>query len=127
MQKNDTGPGLRVLVVEDEPLIGILLEDMITELGAVFVGPFASLEDALAAARLDNFDVALVDLNLRGERTDEVATLLAKRGIPFAVASGNSEAGLYLGQTMVVQKPFGLDDIAAALQGLASACGHGQG
>lgn len=116
-----------MLVVEDEPLIGILLEDMIAELGAVFVGPFVGLPEALAAAALDDFDVALVDLNLHGERADEVARLLAKRGIPFAVASGSPEAGLSLGQTVMVQKPFGLGDIETVLQRLDAARDAGGG
>lgn len=110
-----------MLVVEDEPLIGILLEDMITELGATFVGPVASLADALAAVLLDDFDVALVDLNLRGERADDVARLLAHRGIPFALASGSPEGDLDLGQTMVLKKPFSFSEIESGLQRLGSA------
>src|SRR5579863_5293468 len=96
---------------------------MITELGAAFVGPCASLESALAAAGQDNFDVALVDLNLAGERADEVARLLARRGVPFALSSGEAGGTLELGQTAVLQKPFSFDDISAALKKLRQAAG----
>jgi len=123
LQEKDILAGLRVLVVEDETLIGILLEDMITELGAAFVGPCASLGSALAAAREDDFDVALVDMNLGGERADEVGRVLSQRGIPFALSSGDAGATGDLGQTTVLQKPFSFDDVSSVLRGLSQAAG----
>ena len=127
MEKNHILGALRVLIVEDETLIALLLEDMLAELGATIVGPFARLADALAAVLLDNFDVALVDMNLRGERADDVARLLAQRGIPFALATGNPEAGRSFGETTVLQKPFTFGDIEAALKRLSGARGHSPG
>jgi CheY-like chemotaxis protein len=115
--------GLRVLVVEDEALIALLLEDMLIELGAIFVGPFANLAAAVAAAGQDDFDVALIDLNLGAERADDVAAVLAGRGIPFALASGEPDRAHSLGQTAVLQKPFTFDDIADALHRLNHARG----
>ncbi len=114
---------LRVLVVEDEPLIAFLLEDMILELGAAFVGPFVSRAAAVDAARRDDFDVALIDLNLAGERADEVATVLSGRGIPFALASGGADNAPSLGQLAALQKPYSFDDVAATLQRLNEARG----
>ncbi len=115
--------GLRVLVVEDEALIALLLEDMLIELGAEFVGPFASLSAAVAAAGQDDFDVALIDMNLGAERADDVAAVLSERGIPFALASGEPDPAHSLGQTAVLQKPFTFDDIADALHRLNDARG----
>ena len=123
MEQDDILAGLRVLVVEDEALIGLLLEDMITELGAAFVGPCASLASALAAAQEDNFDVALVDMNLGGERADEVGRLLSQLGIPFALSSGDAAATVDLGQATVLQKPFSFDDVSSALRRLSHAAG----
>ncbi len=117
-------PGLRVLVVEDEALIALLLEDMIIELGAEFVGPFASLTSAVAAAGQDDFDVALIDMNLGADRADDVARVLSGRGIPFALASGETDSAHNLGQTAVLQKPFTFDDIADALHRLNDARGR---
>jgi CheY-like chemotaxis protein len=113
--------GLRVLVVEDELLIAMLLEDMIIELGAEFIGPCLGLAEALEAARQDNFDVALIDMNLGGERADDVAKLLASRGIPFALASGGHDAGHSLGQAAELYKPFSFDDVVATLNQLGAA------
>lgn len=121
MDKQLLPKGLRVLVVEDEALIALLLEDMIGELGADFVGPCFSLATALAAARLEDFDVALIDLNLGGERADEVAAILSERGIPFALATGSPDDSYRLGQTAVLQKPFGFAEVAGALQQLDAA------
>ena len=113
-----------VMVVEDEALIALLLEDMIVELGAIFVGPFASLSEALEGANQDNFDVALVDLNLGTERSDEVARVLATRRRPFALVSGNAGLDISLGQTTVLQKPFAMNDIAGALTRMSQARGQ---
>ncbi len=127
MEANHILNALRVLVVEDETLIALLLEDMIAELGAIIVGPFSSLADALAAVRLDNFDVALIDMNLRGERADEVARRLAHRRVPFALMSGNLAGDLSFGETTGLQKPFTFRDIEMTLKQLSSARGQGPG
>ena len=60
-------------------------------------------------------------MNLGTERADEVATVLSGRGIPFALASGDANATLRLGQTAVLHKPFGFDDIAQTLHRLSEA------
>ena len=115
LEQDHSRDALRVLVIEDETLIGILLEDMISELGASFVGPFTSLAAALEAAHRDDFDVALIDMNLGGERADEVARLLARRSIPFALVSGDPGMALELGQTDTLPKPFTFDDIGRVI------------
>ncbi len=86
--------GRRVLVVEDELLVALLLEDMLAEAGCVVVGPFARVRDALAAARAEAVDVALLDVNVAGERVFPVAHALEERGVPFLFLTGYGEAAL---------------------------------
>ena len=111
---------MRVLVIEDEVLIAALMEDMLGELGATVVGPVATRAAALVAAQADDFDAALVDMNLRGEPADPVAQLLSQRGIPFALASGSSTNEAH-GQVAVLKKPFAFNDVTAVLERLRQA------
>ncbi len=78
----------RVMVVEDELLVAMLIEDTLVDHGYVVVGPFSNVADALVAARDERIDLALLDVNLRGERVYPVAELLERRGIPFLLLSG---------------------------------------
>ena len=80
--------GRRVLVVEDELLVATVLEATLEEGGYTVVGPVGRLNLALQAAREEDFDLALLDINLNGERVFPVAEILAKRGIPFAFLTG---------------------------------------
>src|SRR5207237_544124 len=75
--------GVRILVVEDELMISMLVEDMLAELGYQVVGVAASLEEASRLAREVEFDGALLDVNLNGKKVDAVAQTLAVRNIPF--------------------------------------------
>ena len=74
--------GLKVLVVEDEALVSMLLEDMLSDLGCEIVGPIMRLREALAMAEDESqaIDVAILDVNLAGERSFPVAEALEKRG-----------------------------------------------
>jgi DNA-binding response OmpR family regulator len=78
----------RVLVVEDELLISILIEDILVDEGCQVIGPFTNLPDALAAARSGGFDLALLDVNLRGDKVYPVAEILAEQSVPFLFLSG---------------------------------------
>src|SRR5205085_6069744 len=109
--------GLRVFVVEDEPMIGMLLEDMLDELGCTVAASAARLDEALTAARTGEFDVALLDVNLHGQNTGPVAEVLSARGVPFVFATGYSEQGLpeaFRGRPNL-KKPFQLDALGQAL------------
>jgi DNA-binding response OmpR family regulator len=75
--------GLRVLVVEDDYLISLLFDDMLTSAGCVVVGPLPRLTDALEAAAKERCDAAVLDVNLGGERVYPVAKILAERHVPF--------------------------------------------
>jgi CheY-like chemotaxis protein len=107
----------RVLVVEDEWLVAMLLEDMLAELGHVVVGPVATLDDALTAVQQDGFDLALLDMNLNGQSATSVADRLADRGIPFACTTGYGRTDLderFRGRP-ILHKPFGLKDLEAVI------------
>ena len=70
-------PGTRVFVVEDDAMIRMLLEDMLSELGCTIAAEAGRIEDALEAARTAEFDVAVLDVNLQGQNTAAVAEALA--------------------------------------------------
>ena len=84
----------RVLVVEDEILIGMLLEDMLGELGYAIAATASRVDEAAALARDGEFDAAILDVNLNGQDVYPVADILAARGIPFVFATGYGERGL---------------------------------
>lgn len=86
--------GKRVLVVEDELLVAMLVEDMRADAGCIVVGPFARVPAALAAARVEAVDVALLDVNVAGEMVFPVAHMLEGRGIPFLFVTGYGQAAL---------------------------------
>ncbi|CAH2603031.1 Response regulator [Rhodovastum atsumiense] len=109
--------GCRVLVVEDEPLLAIELEGLLQEFGCVVVGPVSSLARALQLAQDGSFDVALLDVVIRGGDVYPVADLLIARGIPFALASGYSKSAFpeRLRQYPRLLKPFTRSDMADTL------------
>jgi CheY-like chemotaxis protein len=112
--------GLRVLVVEDEAAVAMLIEDMLEELGCAVAATAAELDEALAAVRAGGFDVALLDINLAGRSALAVAEALDAQGRPFAFASGYGAAGRGpWSDAPVLPKPFRKHDLAAVLQELA--------
>lgn len=112
--------GRRVLVVEDESLVAMLIEDMLLDLGAE-VEVAMRLSEALRLAREADFDLAVLDVNLgNGERSDEVADALRSRSIPFMFATGYGEHGLaerHRG-TPTLQKPYRHADLSRTIGGL---------
>lgn len=112
--------GLRVLVVEDEMLVSMLVEDMLADFGCLVVGPAPDFDEAMALAGSAEIDAALLDVNLAGKPIFPVADALKARGVPFAFASGYGQAGLAEGHrdAPVLQKPFRQSDLERALNGL---------
>lgn len=98
----------RVLVVEDEPLISMLMVDWLRELGHEVVGPAHSITEALALASEAALDAALVDISIGKEDCAPVVEALSGRGIPFALATGSNQRDLAarFGDTPVLAKPF---------------------
>ena len=86
--------GCRVLVVEDETLIVLMIEDTLQELGCVVVGPVGKLDAAVRLASGEVLDVAILDVNIRGGHVYPVAEQLRARGIPFVLASGYEDWAL---------------------------------
>jgi CheY-like chemotaxis protein len=110
--------GARVLVVEDESMVSMLIEDYLDHLGCKVAGTASSLDEAVTKARSLDLDVALLDLNLNGKLSYPVADVLHSRGIPFIVATGYGRANLpdWVNAVSVLSKPFGLDQLASALR-----------
>jgi PAS domain S-box-containing protein len=78
----------RVLVVEDEALVGIMIQECLTEFGFQIVGPVCTASDALQAAKDGNFDAAILDINLGDGMVYQVAEILARRQVPFVFVTG---------------------------------------
>jgi len=113
-----TGQGsLKVLIVEDESLVAMLVEDVLLDLGHEVVATTGRLDKATQSARELAIDFAIVDLNLNGQRTDAVALILQERGVPFIFATGYGAAGVPEGMSdrPVLQKPFQPYELAAAI------------
>ena len=109
--------GCRVLVVEDEFLVALLLEDQLERLGCT-IGPTAStLAEAMDAAAAESFDVAVLDVNLNGEQSFPVAAALKARGTPFLFATGFGAAGIdpQFADAPVLQKPYTEVQLRSAL------------
>jgi CheY-like chemotaxis protein len=117
--------GLRVLVVEDEMMVSMLIEDMLTDLGCTVVGPAARLDEAFDLARAADIDCAVLDVNLGGQPIFPLADLLRERGLPFAFATGYGDAGLREVDhgAPVLQKPFREGDLARVLGELRAKVG----
>ena len=108
----------RVLIVEDEMLIGMLLEDMLGDLGIKVIGVIPRVNEALAAVQREGFDLAILDVHLNGQAVFPVADVLIERGIPFVFATGYGERGLpekYRGRP-ILQKPFAKEDLAKVIE-----------
>jgi CheY-like chemotaxis protein len=81
----------RILVVEDEPMIRMLLEDMLGELGYTVAAEAAHIDEALEATKNADFDLAILDADLNGEPASPVADALVTLGTPFVFATGYGE------------------------------------
>jgi PAS domain S-box-containing protein len=112
--------GKRILVIEDEPLVSMELEGELAAAGCEVIGPAATLEHAKTLVEEGKYDAALVDVNLKGQPVDELATLLTKKNCPFAFVTGYGRDALpeaFRGAA-VLAKPFGADQLLATTEGL---------
>lgn len=115
--------GKRILVVEDEMLVALLIEDILTDLGCIVLGPFNTLAKALRAALMEGFDLALLDVNVAGEKVYPVADALAARHIPFLFLSSYGETAIPTGHAdcKVCSKPFKGNELTDMLLSLVAA------
>ena len=117
--------GLRVLVVEDEMMVSMLIEDMLSDLGCIVIGPASRLDEAIELATTRELDCAVLDVNLGSQPIFPLADLLRERGLPFAFATGYGDAGVREVDrgTPVLQKPFRESDMARVLEELRAKVG----
>jgi DNA-binding response OmpR family regulator len=112
----------RILVVEDEPLISMMLEDFLDMLGHQVAGTAECVGDALAAVQGGGVDAAILDVNLRGgEKSWPVADKLADDGIPFVLATGGGNDGVPgpHRDRPTLTKPYTIDGVKQALAAIA--------
>ena len=109
--------GLRVIVVEDETLVAILLEDMLTDLGCEVLWTAHRVSKALDLVARSRPDAAVLDVNIGGDEVYPVAVALAERAIPFVFATGYGIRGLTepWRNRPIVQKPFQAEHLSHSL------------
>ena len=109
--------GRRILVVEDESMVSMLIEDALVDMGCVVVALASRFEDGLAKARTLAFDAAVLDVNLAGERSFGIADALRQRKLPFVFATGYGTGSIpeSLRSAPILQKPFSPGELERAL------------
>lgn len=118
---NDSSKSLpRILVVEDEYLIRMLLEDMLADLGYEIAAAVGTIAEACDVAAKGEFNAAVLDVNLDGQEIYPVAEILAKRGLPFVFVTGYGENSLIepYRNRPALQKPFQVEQLRSVLAGL---------
>jgi DNA-binding NtrC family response regulator len=113
--------GKRILVVEDELMIRMLLQDMLADLGHTLAGEAGRIDEAMALAKDGDFDVAILDVNLNGQPISPVVEVLIARGLPFVFATGYGQRGVPepYRNSPTLQKPFQVDALALAIEAAA--------
>lgn len=113
-----TVQGSRVLVIEDEALVGMLLEDMLQDLGCASVELVSRFDEGLKAADSGDFDVAVLDVNLDGVISFPIAERLIARNIPLVFSTGYGSLGMDPSYAHIptLQKPFFFGDLERAIQ-----------
>lgn len=122
--------GEEILLVEDEPIIGMMLTDMLSELGLRVDGPHSTLADAMTAAKNGRAKAAILDVNLRGEKIYPVAEVLSERDIPFIFITGYGADSIdaRFKNVMLLQKPIERQKLRKLLlNGLSSEPLHDDG
>ena len=110
--------GRSILIVEDEPLIAMMLEDFLESLGHTVVASCDNVGDALKAVVEDGFEVAILDVNLKGETVWPVAAELRARGVPFVIASGGhvDPPPAEFANVPLIEKPYTIDRVSPAIE-----------
>jgi DNA-binding NtrC family response regulator len=111
--------GKRILVVEDEAIVALMVEDILGDCGATVVGSARTIEEGMAMATSEDLDAAVLDVNVRGLRIDPIVEVLTARGIPFLLATGYGKVEFANGQhALHIEKPYTPENLA---KGLANA------
>ncbi|MGE0458955.1 MAG: PAS domain S-box protein [Bauldia sp.] len=118
---DQTLAGVRVLLVEDEPIVAMEMEAQLTGAGCVVVGPAGYIDRAMTLIGMGNIDVALLDANLNGRPVDEIAAALTAADVPFVFTTGYERSALprsFQGAELL-RKPFSEEQLLAAIAALA--------
>lgn len=109
--------GKKVLILEDEPIIGLALEDMVEQLGCTICGIAFRVPEALELARTAPCDVGILDVNIAGELSYPVAEILADRDVPviFATGYGDRQHPVRFKSFPTLTKPYGAVEMEGAL------------
>ncbi len=115
--------GRSILVVEDEPLIAMMLEDFLESLGHRVHASCESVAEAVAEVNKGGFDIAILDVNLNGESAWPVARTLREKDIPFVIATGGhvDPPPPEFADVPVIEKPYTVDRVTPALESALSA------
>ena len=107
-----------ILIVEDEPLIAMMLEDFILSLGHEVSGSCDSVSSALREIEANEFDLAILDVNLKGESVWPVATALRQRGTPFVLATGGhvDPPPAEFASAPMIEKPYTIDRVTPIIE-----------
>lgn len=107
-----------ILIVEDEPLIAMMLEDFLESLGHTVKAVCESVEEARRAVREGGFELAILDVNLKGENIWPVASELDTLGIPFVIASGGhvDPPPAEFANVPMIDKPYTIDRVSPAIE-----------
>ncbi|MBC7519981.1 MAG: response regulator [Sandarakinorhabdus sp.] len=111
----------RILFVEDSIFVLMTLETMCEDLGWEMVGPATRVDQGMALAGSEQFDAALLDVDLAGEMSWGIAAVLQKRGIPFAFGTGHDITSILpdeLAGSPIFSKPFRIDEVERQLRQL---------
>jgi DNA-binding response OmpR family regulator len=122
----DSLQGVRVLVVEDEYLVAALIEQILASAGCIVMGPIPRVPEALDAVDGDDYDAAVLDVNLAGERINPVADALSERDVPFMFVTGYGASALpseYAGRPHI-GKPFRIAELLGMLSSILRCNGH---
>lgn len=107
-----------ILVVEDEPLIAMMLEDFLETLGHKVHATCETVQHSLEAVDGGGFDVAILDVNVNGESVWPVAHKLREKNIPFVIATGGhvEPPPPEFAQVPVIEKPYTMDRVTPAIE-----------
>jgi CheY-like chemotaxis protein len=110
--------GKRIMIVEDEPLVAMDMQSMLSGAGCQVIGPAGTIEEAKRLLASVGCDAALVDVNLKGEPVDELLSVLRKEGVPFAFVTGYGPKVLSqtFQETVTISKPFSAEQLLAVTE-----------
>lgn len=114
--------GLRVLLVEDSPVVSAFAVEALEELGCVVIGPAQNMAVARDLAEGEPLDAALIDVRIRGEKSFSICDILARRSVPFILTSGYADWSIpgRWSEVQQLPKPFKVEELKVALQQVIS-------